>query len=320
MRSRRHQSPTGVALCYDHTRPTKMLSAAILMYHRVANLTPDVNRLCVSPDVFRQHMEALRVHGQPMTLADLGHAVVDGDSPPRAVAVTFDDGCLDNLTVASEILQEFDIPATFFVPTEQLNQKREYWWDTLERIFADAGEIPLVLDLPGDAETYRTDTAETRAKTHDVLAVRMRQARLDEREHILAHVMAWADIDLSPRDTHRPMVADELLTLSQSPGHTLGAHSVHHLSLPTLEGAAQRSEILDSKAMLESLVGVEVTAFAYPYGHYDAASAEITGTAFKLAVTAMPGTITRGANRTALPRIDASRLTIDDLSRLVDSL
>ena len=38
------------------------------MYHRVANLAPDTYRLCIAPDVFREHMSALRRHYAPISL------------------------------------------------------------------------------------------------------------------------------------------------------------------------------------------------------------------------------------------------------------
>ena len=123
-----------------------MRAAAILMYHRVATLNPDVHHLCIAPDIFRSHMATVRRHHRPTALTDLADAVSARGDCAGLVAVTLDDACLDNLTIASDILQEFEIPATFFVPTANLEHRREYWWDTLERIFYSA-EVPTELRL-----------------------------------------------------------------------------------------------------------------------------------------------------------------------------
>jgi peptidoglycan/xylan/chitin deacetylase (PgdA/CDA1 family) len=49
-------------------------------------------------------------------------------------------------------------------------------------------------------------------------------------------------------------------------GNEVGAHTVDHVHLPELPDAQARRQISDSKAALEDLVGMPVTAFCYPYG------------------------------------------------------
>ena len=53
---------------------------------------------------------------------------------------------------------------------------------------------------------------------------------------MLDHVIAWSGADRTARETHRVMTAAELRALAARPGHTIGAHSAHHLSL-TLQPA-----------------------------------------------------------------------------------
>src|SRR5262245_26013285 len=106
----------------------------ILMYHRIGMEHTDPFGLCVHPYSFAAHMRHLRTAYQPVALAVLVDHLVAGDSREREVAVTFDDGYLDNLTVAAPILAQWSIPATFFLTTEAIDQVREYWWDTLTRL------------------------------------------------------------------------------------------------------------------------------------------------------------------------------------------
>ena len=70
-----------------------------------------------------------RAHGPPRRrlLADRparisSQAAASGRIPERAVAVTLDDGYLDALTIASPILTELGVPATFFVNTDRLRR------------------------------------------------------------------------------------------------------------------------------------------------------------------------------------------------------
>lgn len=62
----------------------------------------------------------------------------------------------------------------------------------------------------------------------------------------------------------------EQLALLRDAGMEIGAHSVSHLNLTTLDQASAADEIGRSKADLESRLGVSVASFCYPAGFYDA--------------------------------------------------
>jgi O-antigen biosynthesis protein len=54
-------------------------------------------------------------------------------------------------------------------------------------------------------------------------------------------------------------------------GFELGAHTVSHPRLTSLEASAVRSEVADGRKLLEDRLGRAVTHFAYPFGAYDRA-------------------------------------------------
>lgn len=304
----------------DATTPSGS-GAIILMYHRVAELLPDAHGLCIAPAIFREHMVELTRRCHLMPLMELASALERGDLPPRATAITFDDGCLDNLTTASGILSEFEVPATFFIPTERLGEKHEFWWDTLERVFLSSRQLPTVLELAANGvNIFATETDAERTATHRALAEHIRGVGWKVRDALLHRIVEWAGLDVTPRDTHRPMLADELCELSKRRGHAIGAHSVHHVGLPTLSSEEKRREMLESKETLEDLLGTSVTAFAYPYGHVDAATLELARDVFTVALTTRSAPAAMTDNPRALPRFDASRLTRTELVRLLNSV
>ena len=69
-------------------------------------------------------------------------------------------------------------------------------------------------------------------------------------------------------------------------GHEIGSHSVTHPDLTTVSDAQLHSELADSKATLEGIVGVPVRDFAYPYGAYDARVINATRLHYQSARTA----------------------------------
>ncbi len=286
--------------------------AAILAYHRIADLNPDSHGLCMPPDVFREHMACLRQHFSPIPLDFLVRAAASGRIPERAVAVTLDDGYLDALTVASPILMELGVPATFFVNTDRLDEEHERWWDILERVFSIGTTLPphLALTVAGQELRLPTATVDERA---DALKSLNRMAwPLDAaaREQLAVEVVAWGGADGRARPTHRVLTAGEIRALADRPGHSIGAHTSHHLALTTQPAETKRREVVENKLTLERLLQSPVSLFSYPYGECDAGTVGLLREAgFMGAVTVQPGLVSGGTNRLLLPRFE---ITISD--------
>ncbi len=96
-------------------------------------------------------------------------------------------------------------------------------------------------------------------------------ATLAERDAILNKRLgeAWS----TAKCAAEPMTSAEIKELARR-GHSIGAHTVNHLSLPQQSTQACRFELERSKADLEALLSVPITAIAYPFGAVSAAVIE----------------------------------------------
>ena len=281
--------------------------AAILCYHRVAALQPDVHHLCMPPEHFAAHMELLAKRYRPVPLAQLAAEAAAGELAPGTVAVTFDDGYLDNLEVASPLAAELEIPVTFFVSGAPGDEPREGWWDTAERILLGEEPIPERLDLALEDDALRLPTRsvqERQAALH-VLHGRLLHADPERIGAWIDTLAAWSGIDLSPRHSHRLMTAPELLELAARPGHAIGAHGLDHLLLPSHDRAAKANELGGSKAALEGILEGPVDLLAYPYGGCDAETLEVADElGFAAACTVETDPVRPDADPLRLPRLE----------------
>lgn len=90
----------------------------ILCYHGVGDVPRchDPHFLRVRTVQLQRQLELLAEAGASfMTVAELAAATRDGGPPAGAVAISFDDGYQDNLTIALPILQRMNASATVFV-------------------------------------------------------------------------------------------------------------------------------------------------------------------------------------------------------------
>ena len=90
----------------------------ILMHHHV---TPNPGLVTVSPTNFRSQMEWLARNGWHSVGAHEIEAFFQGHPlPKKSVAITFDDGYLDNFVHVHPVLEEFGLKAMLFIVTGRI--------------------------------------------------------------------------------------------------------------------------------------------------------------------------------------------------------
>lgn len=96
----------------------------------------------------------------------------------------------------------------------------------------------------------------------------------------------------------------EVKQLANSGVAEIGAHTIDHFNLASLNKADQQYEIVNSKNDLEKRLGIKITTFAYPYGGYNQSAIDIVKQAgFRTAVTTKEGVIANKKNLLVLPRV-----------------
>jgi peptidoglycan/xylan/chitin deacetylase (PgdA/CDA1 family) len=308
-----------------------MIGPIILLYHRVTTLETDPQLLAVTPENFAAHLDILREIATPISLADLIRATRASTAPKSAVAITFDDGYADNLDLASPLLHARDIPATVFVATAGCDNACEFFWDDLDRIFLQPGELPqslhleigsatldLALDDDADysataAERHKswnvtlTDHPTARHRAYRALCAALHHATIDQRRRALQQLHDWSGLTTYPRPSHRMMTPAQLRELTRTGLIKVGGHTVHHPLLSRESPEIQQREIQDCKTALQSILEREVTTFSYPFGgrrdYTPDTIATVQQAGFTHACSNFPGHLLPGQDLYQLPRM-----------------
>ncbi len=272
----------------------------VLGYHRVST-APDPYGLSVSPSHFAEHVEVIRRAGAATSLKLCDPGSVRELYRAESICVTFDDGYADNLHVAKPILEKHGIPATVFVATGLVDSGREFWWDELAHL------------LPG------TDREDPRFRQWHR---RLSNASVPERDTLLRELRESDFPGVSPTASPvapQPLMTREELHLLVADGLVeLGAHTVNHPRLPSLDENEQLREMASSKRVLEEIAGAEVDSFAYPYGDWSESTAGLVRRAgFRRACTIEAGTICTRTDPMKLPRLLVPDCDGDALARML---
>jgi peptidoglycan/xylan/chitin deacetylase (PgdA/CDA1 family) len=275
--------------------------AVVLLYHRVGEGSRCPHALAVTPERFEQQMRAVRAFGEVLSLAELAERIAARRLPRRAVAITFDDGYADNLLVAKPILERYGVPATVFATTGSIGREREFWWDELQQLLLEPGELPeaLHLELDGrrhdwplgtsarydepDADangTWRMDDSPADDPSRRHRAYRAIYALLWDLSHVRRLAMLdalWTQARRSPvvRAERRAMSDNEIVRLATGGLIEVGAHTHTHPNLAAQTIEVQRDEVVTSKLRLETILGRPVDSFAYPFGLHTAQTVEV---------------------------------------------
>lgn len=124
----------------DKTPRNDKIKIPVICYHSINKDPSGKSSIIISPEKFRQHLQAIKDNGYTtLTMAQFNDYILgDKPIPEKSVLLTFDDGYMDNYTNAFPILKEFNMNATIFVISNYLDGK-EYMSPNAVREMSDYG-------------------------------------------------------------------------------------------------------------------------------------------------------------------------------------
>ena len=291
------------------------MTGLVLMYHRVAALASDPYGLAVHPDRFAQHVEVLEGLASVVPLSE----VVGPGRAPR-VALTFDDGYVDNVTVAAPLLTAAQLPATYFITTGRLGGQ-PFWWDRLAEALLHAAPPPgLDVHVAGRDLWLSLDSEQDRRSSLLFLHRRLRPLPPDELAAAVEGLLAQVGVGQGARED-ASMTRAQLVELSHQPGVSIGGHTRTHLQLAGQRERLQREEVVGSVEDLRGLLDVPIEQFAFPFGSPSAVGelapslARESGCA--LACTTDHGVVRDSSSPWQLPRVNVLDWTGQELADVI---
>ncbi len=231
----------------------------VMVYHRVLDDVDIMRPSEVSKVHFAWQMDMVSKYFNVLPLSEGIKRLKSGSLPPRAVAITFDDGYKDNYKNALPILKHHSLPATLFVAVGYLNGGR-MWNDSI--IEAIRGVDGCSIDLTSiGLENYSVNTMNDRFRAAQNIIGKLKyspQSERSEKAEYIASMSSGLPTDL--------MLTSEELKDMVSNGIDVGGHTISHPILSELDSKVALREIEEGKHVLEAITGKDVSTFAYPNG------------------------------------------------------
>ena len=184
------------------------------------------------------------------------------------ICITFDDGFANNFKYVLPLLEQYRIPATFFITSIRAAGYDILWNDFLGIISKYGPQKLVYKDEPyykGRFDKYIS------TKTGISLVEKLRSVGFEEKAEMmeLLYPLLTFKMDKRQDDYWLQMTVDQITALSSSPFANIGAHGYYHNDLAKINIADAANESKFSKQYLEDLTGQPINSFAFPYGAYN---------------------------------------------------
>lgn len=163
-----------------------------------------------------------------------------GTIPNRAVWLTFDDGWKENIDNVIPIIAEYNIPVTFFISTDPVENGGVFWW------------------------SYVTKYGKKYLKSDNTIK-KMRRISESRREELIHQL----EDRFSSRMNREAMTIEDVKQIARLPQVAIGCHTAHHVMMTQCKDQELDNEIKISKEKLENWIGKPVNCFSYPEGDYN---------------------------------------------------
>ena len=299
----------------------------ISMYHYTRDLLhsryPGIKGLDV--DIFKRQLDFMMANFNIVTMEQVLDYYAGGKLPENPLLLTFDDGYIDNYTVALPILKERHLQGSFFIIGKTINEHQLLDVNKLHYILACADIMKLMADVkeqmdrhrgtefvfPSTDELYEKYAVANRFDNKETIFVkRMLQTALPERlRNIISSNLFSKYVGITEEQlAYELYLNKDQIKLMQDNGMFIGVHSYDHYWLGNTDKEKVRQDLTKALEVMDEFIDKSAWVMNYPYGSYNDDVLEIVrekGAVLGLSTEVRVADLTKD-NKLLLPRFDCN--------------
>lgn len=266
-----------------------MSKIRIIMYHYVRDLAnsryPKIKGL--DYELFRQQLKFLQENFNVITMEEVIGAwnSDDGKLPENAALLTFDDGYIDNFTMAFPLLKEYHMQGSFFIPGKTFAENKLLDVNKIHFILASADIDCLVKDvfklldeqrtergnLPSNDELFEKYAVASRFDNKETIFVKriLQTAIPEEMRNIISSRLFEKYVGVSETAFAKELYMNrEQMKCMLDNGMFIGLHGYDHYWLGNLAPDEMKRDIDKALETMDEFIDRDKWVMNYPYGSY----------------------------------------------------
>jgi peptidoglycan/xylan/chitin deacetylase (PgdA/CDA1 family) len=250
---------------------------SILLYHGVSNLIPkgieNASNKHISQNAFHKQMSYIKKHCNLLSMDDVLECLCIGKFPEKSVAITFDDGFKNNYSVAAPILDELQLPATFYFCSGIINTDRMFWVDEIEDCINRSKVKHIDISLGNRIQKFSLENNNSKLEALIKIKDYCKKQGSDITSVLIKELQGKTQIvpSVESSDNYKKMNWKEVCEMDRNKLFIIGGHSMYHDILTALSDEQMREDVETSIEVMENKLGHKITHYSYPEGqkhHY----------------------------------------------------
>ncbi len=221
------------------------------------------NSRFVSLDYFEALITYITKHFNVISLEDFYLKKFKKDT--LNIAITFDDGYLNNYKYAIPVLKKYNVPASFYITT--IHDKYSFLWtDFIDLVSFYTTKKEIVFH----GNLYIKNKKKEFVYNGISLKNYCKKLSFTEIQPIFSlFEKDWSQIKNTLTDYWELMPPHCIKEIANNPLFTIGSHAHTHVNLSSIKINKAILEIMSSKSLLETYCNITIDEFAFPFGYYN---------------------------------------------------
>jgi len=247
-------------------------SPKVIFWHGVDNdfdlsLRPEN----IDVSTFIEQIKYLKKHFEIISMDEFYQRYNLDNFSGKEIVLTFDDGYRNNLTVLAPIMNEFSLPFTTFISTENISNN-EFFPTSLARIIILGSSLKSV-DIPNLKIKREIVTKEQKKNVEKEISSLIKSLPINDVRKLcedLKNNISNEEFEEIGSKYYSiiPMNWGDVKKLQES-GCEIGSHCMDHICCHENQQKEEvERQIIESKKIIEEKLGKECKYFAYPNGDF----------------------------------------------------